>query len=181
MYKKDIILFFVLLFAISHRAQVLNTSPFSRYGIGEMNTIQSAHYFSWGNITSPISDPQYININNPASYSSFLKYNPIYNVSLSGKSALYNSQYNGNETSSSGSNFGLNNLTLGFPLTKNWGFVFGILPVSSLGYNISNTVPFDTSTVSYIFSGDGSVKRLMIGNGFNLINLGRTTQSFFGV
>ena len=73
---------FLGLLSFSIQAQVLNTSPFSRYGIGEMNNIQSSHYFGLGNITAPMSEPQYININNPASYASFLKYNPIYNVSL---------------------------------------------------------------------------------------------------
>jgi hypothetical protein len=80
-------IFFLTTFAFV-KGQVLNTSPFSRYGIGEINTIQSAHYFGFGNITSPSSEPQYININNPASYASFIKYNPIYNVSLAGKSAF---------------------------------------------------------------------------------------------
>ena len=167
--KSNSILIFVLICATSLKAQVLNTSPFSRYGIGEMNTIQSSHYFGWGNITSAMSEPQYINTNNPASYASFLKYNPIYNVSLSGKSALYNSNYNGNETNSSGNNFGLNNLFLGLPITKNWGMVLGIAPVSSLGYHVSSIEPFDSSTVSYVYKGDGSVNKLMIGNGFNLL------------
>ena len=179
--KSNSILIFVLICATSLKAQVLNTSPFSRYGIGEINTIQSSHYFGWGNITSAMSEPQYINTNNPASYASFLKYNPIYNVSLSGKSALYNSNYNGNETNSSGNNFGLNNLFLGLPITKNWGMVLGIAPVSSLGYHVSSTEPFDSSTVSYVYKGDGSVNRLMIGNGFNLFNKGDTTRLSIGL
>ena len=112
---------FLLVLVSSIHGQVLNTSPFSRYGIGEMNSIQSSHYFGWGNITSAMSEPQYININNPASYASFLKHNPIYNVSLSGKSALYESNYDENKTTSSGTHFGLNNLLLGLPITKKLG------------------------------------------------------------
>lgn len=180
-FKKNITLIFVLISFSSLQSQVLNTSPFSRYGIGEMNTIQSSHYFGWGNITSAMSEPQYINTNNPASYASFLKYNPIYNVSLSGKSAIYNSNYNGNETTSSGNNFGLNNLFLGLPITRNWGMVLGIAPVSSLGYHVRSTEPIDSSSVDYVYKGDGSANRLMIGNGFNLINKGDTTRLAVGV
>ena len=172
---------FLLLFVCSLQAQVLNTSPFSRYGIGEMNNIQSSHYFAWGNITSAMSEPQYININNPASYAAFLKHNPIYNVSLAGKSALYESNYDGNQTNSSGLHFGLNNLLLGLPVTKNWGLVLGITPISSLGYDVNSTVPLDTSSVSYVFKGDGSINRLMIGNGFNIINKGDTTRISLGI
>ena len=181
MLKKFFLYIFLLTTVVYIKGQVLNTSPFSRYGIGEINTIQSAHYFGFGNITSPSSEPQYININNPASYASFIKYNPIYNVSLAGKSALYNSDYNNNKTTSSGNNFGLNNLFMGLPITKNWGLVFGITPLSSQGYEVSSTVPFDTSTVSYIFKGDGSVNKLLIGNGFNILNKGDTTRISLGL
>ena len=172
---------FLLVLVSSIHGQVLNTSPFSRYGIGEMNSIQSSHYFGWGNITSAMSEPQYININNPASYASFLKHNPIYNVSLSGKSALYESNYDENKTTSSGTHFGLNNLLLGLPITKNWGLVLGITPISSLGYQVSSTVPLDTSSVNYVYKGDGSINRLMIGNGINIINKGDTTRLSIGI
>ena len=172
---------FLLVLVSSVQGQVLNTSPFSRYGIGEMNNIQSSHYFGWGNITSAMSEPQYININNPASYAVFLKHNPIYNVSLSGKSALYESNYDENKTTSSGTHFGLNNLLLGLPISKNWGLVLGITPISSLGYHVSSTVTLDTSFVSYVFKGDGSINRLMIGNGINIINKGDTTRLSIGI
>ena len=172
---------FLLVLVSSVQGQVLNTSPFSRYGIGEMNNIQSSHYFGWGNITSAMSEPQYININNPASYAAFLKHNPIYNVSLSGKSALYESNYDENKTTSSGTHFGLNNLLLGLPISKNWGLVLGITPISSLGYHVSSTVTLDTSFVSYVFKGDGSINRLMIGNGINIINKGDTTRLSIGI
>jgi hypothetical protein len=181
MLKNNILYVFVFFFAISSSGQDLNTSPFSRYGIGELNTIQSAHYFGFGNISSALSEPQNININNPASYASFIQYNPIFNVSLSGKSALYNSNYNGKETNSTGNNFGLNTLFIGLPVKKNWGLVFGITPISSQGYNITNTVPFESSTVSYLYKGDGSINKLMIGNGFNFINKGDTTRLAFGI
>ena len=36
--------------------------------------------------------------------------------------------------------FGLNNLLLGLPVTKNWGLVLGITPISSLGYDVNSTV-----------------------------------------
>ena len=59
--------------------------------------------------------------------------------------------------------------------------VFGITPLSSQGYEVSSTVAFDTSTVSYIFKGDGSVNKLLIGNGFNILNKGDTTRISLGL
>ena len=61
------------------------------------------------------------------------------------------------------------------------GFGFGITPLSSQGYEVSSTVPLDTSSVSYIFKGDGSVNKLLIGNGFNILNKGDTTRISLGL
>ena len=77
--------------SISLKAQDLNTSPFSRYGLGELNTVLSTHYLGLSNASNSFSDPQNINISNPASYAGFFKHNPIFDVSVAGKSSLYRS------------------------------------------------------------------------------------------
>jgi len=47
--------------------QQVNTSPFSRYGVGEINNVLSASYLGFSNSSIAFSDPQFINISNPAS------------------------------------------------------------------------------------------------------------------
>ena len=39
----------------------------------------------------------------------------------------------------------------------------------------------DTSSVNYVYKGDGSINRLMIGNGINIINKGDTTRLSIGI
>ena len=119
-------------------AQDLNTSPFSRYGLGELNAVQSTHFLGMSNASNSFSDPQNINIANPASYAGFFRYNPIFDVSVSGKSALYKSNYSNEENTSSATSSGLNNMLIGLPIQKNWGLVLGILPYSSMGYNATS-------------------------------------------
>ena len=65
---------------------------------------------------------------------------------------------------------------LGLPISRNWGMVIGIIPYSSQGYEVSSSSTIDTSTVVSTFTGDGSVNKLFIGNGFNLINRGDSTK-----
>ena len=101
-------------------AQDLNTSPFSRYGLGELNVVQSTHFLGMSNASNSFSDPQNINIANPASYAGFFSYNPIFDVSVSGKSALYKSNYSNEENTSSATSSGLNNMLIGLPIQKNW-------------------------------------------------------------
>ena len=181
MISRKSLLFVLVLINIWVTSQDLNTSPFSRYGIGEINTVQSSHYFGWSNCAVALSDPQYINISNPASYSSLIKHNPVFDVAMSGKSAIYKSNYNEVNRSSFGANFGLNNMFLGLPISNRWGMVLGILPFSSTGYQVSNTTFLDTISVTNSFSGDGSVNQIFFGNGFNLFNRGDTTKFSLGV
>ena len=177
--KQRLLLVLVFIASIAH-AQELNTSPFSRYGLGEVNNIQSSHYLGWSNCAVAFSDPQYINISNPASYAGLIKNNPIFDVSISGKIAAYNSVYNDVEKSSFGTNIGLNNMFLGLPISKNWGVVFGVIPYSSVGYNVSSKTIVDTSTVTSSFSGDGSLNKIFLGNGFNLLNKGDSVKLSIG-
>ena len=161
-------------------AQDLNTSPFSRYGLGELNAVQSTHFLGMSNASNSFSDPQNINIANPASYAGFFRYNPIFDVSVSGKSALYKSNYSNEENTSSATSSGLNNMLIGLPIQKNWGLVLGILPYSSMGYNATSNEIIDFNTISYKYSGDGSINRLILGNGFNILNRGDSLKIALG-
>ena len=166
--------------SISFKAQDLNTSPFSRYGLGELNTVLSTHYLGLSNASNSFSDPQNINIANPASYAGFFKHNPIFDVSVAGKSSLYRSNYSNQENSSSASNLGLNNMLIGLPIQKNLGLVLGIIPYSSMGYNAESNQTLDSNSINYKYSGDGSINRLLLGNGFNLINKGDSIRIALG-
>jgi hypothetical protein len=181
MISRNILLFVFISLSSSLIAQQLNTSPFSRYGLGEINSVQSSHYIGWANTSVAFSDPQYINIANPASFAGLIKHNPIFDVSISGKASIYNSNYNNLDRSSSGNNVGLNNMFLGLPLSNRWGMVFGIIPFSSTGYEVSSTSLLDSSLVVNSFSGDGSVNKILFGNGFNIVNRGDTTKFSFGI
>ena len=172
MFKNILSLVLIFVLQIQFWGQQLNTSPFSRYGVGEINDILASPYLGFSNTAVAISDPQFINVSNPASYSRMRKHNPLFDVSISGKTANYSSDYNGNLNSSSGTNLGLNNMYLGLPVKERWGLVLGVNTFSSQGYEVSSASSLDTSQVSYLFKGDGTVNRLFIGNGFDLINKG---------
>ncbi|MEC7618181.1 MAG: hypothetical protein VYE38_07310 [Bacteroidota bacterium] len=160
--------------------QQVNTSPFSRYGVGEINNVISASYLGFSNSSIAFSDPQFINISNPASYSRMRKYNPLFDVTISGKTANYNSNYNGNLNSSSGTNLGLNNMYLGLPISQKWGAVLGVNTYSSQGYEVSSTISIDSSQVTNVFKGDGTVNRLFIGTGLDLVNRGDSVTFSIG-
>lgn len=161
----------------SFSSQQLNNSPYTRYGLGEITGKNTTAPFSMGGLSTPLSDARYLNVANPASYSSLLKNNPIIDISLAGKfSNLKTESENANF-----SNFGLRNFILGIPISKQWGLAIGLMPYSTSGYSITDYSLLDGDTVRNLYEGDGSLNRVFFGNGVDLINRGDTLKFSVGV
>ena len=104
--------------------------------------------------------PIFINAGNPAAYSL------IRLTSLEvGGSGVY-SQFLSNNTSLTkwSTNFAYG--ALGFPVAKNGGACFGIMPYSHVGYDLKNSVDESgIGNVNYLYSGSGGVNKAFIGYG----------------
>jgi hypothetical protein len=63
-----------------------------------------------------------------------------------------------------------NHFTFGFPITKWWGSALGLVPFSSVGYDISITVPVEgtNTNIEKQFTGSGGVSRFYMMNTFRL-------------
>ena len=60
----------LLLFSFSLVAQNESNSPYSRFGLGDIQNFSTANQSAMGGTGIAIYDPLLINLNNPASYSS---------------------------------------------------------------------------------------------------------------
>ena len=161
--------------------QNLNTSPYTRFGLGEVNKPLTTHYLGMGGLSVSYADFQQVNISNPATYSTFKKNNPVYDLGITGKFSNYRAETNGEINTSQGNNFSLNNMLIGLPITKRCGVTFGILPYSTVGYDISSNTLLSNDTVTYNYRGDGSINRILLGTGIDVINNGDTTRFSMGV
>lgn len=145
---------------------VLQTvSPYSRFGIGELQQngamINSGMGGGGIGMRNDTLIPQFINFANPASLTS----NKLvaYEISL-----LSNTVQLSNATA----NATFNRTTLGsfaltFPIKPWWGTSFGIVPYSSVGYNVSNTDSLaGIGPVLYKYEGSGGVNQVFLSNGF---------------
>lgn len=145
-------------------AQNLSRSPYSRYGLGEIEFQGFQNQRAMGRLTQAMGGPFSISIANPASYSS-LKY-VNYNF---GAAAFSSVQRNTNQERIS-NNAGLSYLALGLPFKKNSGLggAFGFLPYSSTGYNES-TLAVDSSGIGFNnqFTGTGGINKVFIGTGYD--------------
>src|SRR6188508_1889155 len=71
--RRNSFAFLVLLFfSISVRAQVSTSSPYSRYGVGDLAQGGFAKNLGMGGLSLGLMQPFNVNFNNPASYSSVL-------------------------------------------------------------------------------------------------------------
>jgi hypothetical protein len=165
--------FFLIVFGFGSFSQlaaqnpaVLQTvSPYSRFGIGDFQMNGSIINSGMGGggigMRNDSLIPQYFNFANPASLTSnkFVSYE----VSL-----LSNTVQLQNTTDKAIFNRStLGNFSLAFPVTKWWGAGFGLVPYSSVGYNVSTSDSLDgIGPVTYKYEGSGGVNQVFLSNGF---------------
>jgi hypothetical protein len=162
--QRFILLAFLALQSNNTFAQSATASPYSRYGLGEINNRNLAQSMAMGGAVIALSNdtiPLYhLNTANPASYSSIklttaelgVNYQRLQLQGSSGKQTLNNSS--------------IAYLSFGLPMKKWWGLTFGLIPFSSVGYKVSDQKEINNvGTVNYLYDGSGGVNQIYLGNG----------------
>ena len=176
MIKKIIVItaFFV---SISSFSQKNNISPYSFFGIGQINEAKTVTEHSMG-VSTALNSPFKLYFSNPASLGA-LRFTTY---TIAGANIF--TKIDDGVNKQSASSFGLSYLALGFPIGKKAGMAFGIQPFSKVGYNINNTFKNeDDETESNLYKGKGSTNRVFLGYGQQLpynINLGIEGSYTFG-
>ena len=103
-------------------AQTSVSSPYSRYGLGNISETAFHSNRGMGGLSLALRNPESINLSNPASYTSFKRHSFIFEIGVqSDMLKLTNT-----DTSQSTYNTSLSYLSFGFPVTKFWGSAFWI-------------------------------------------------------
>lgn len=148
-------------------AQYSPNSLYSIYGLGEINTSSGTGKVSgMGNAGIALRSGTCLNNLNPASYSKFDSTSFIFDFGLGG----YHSAFRSQSEQKYASDINFNHLAIGFPVTKWWGGSAGLLPFSTVGYNISTAIPvegklFDIETQ---FVGKGGINQFYFSNSFSI-------------
>ena len=130
-------------------------SPYSFYGLGELNYEGYAAFSAMGGIAMGNTDSAIVNTHNPASYSYISRNMPVFQLGMNGKLSTFSTS----ETSSTQRHFGLNQFQLGIPIKKNWGAGFGIKPYSFTGYTITKYIVDEGDTTQqYVNEGSGGIR-----------------------
>lgn len=172
----SLIIFFVLTtsFVVS---QTNTGSPYSLNELGEINFLGNVSNLSMGGIDSAIDSIEF-NINNPSSLAKLKTTNYLIGT-------FYKSTGISNVNSTDNINTAnINYIAVGIP-TKRFGFGFGVLPYSSVGFNLQTTEEYNTanSINSRLFGAEGNINKAFVSIGFPLLkylSLGASANYNFG-
>lgn len=151
---------------LSSRGQNNTFSPYSRYGLGELNQTTFAHNAGMGGAyialrnDSTVPGCIFINAGNPAAYSL------IKLTTLEVGGVFTNSNFTSSTSSVKkwGTNFAYG--ALGFPIRTKGGACLGIMPYSSVGYDLkTEDTEAGIGNVSYLYNGTGGLNKAFIGYG----------------
>jgi hypothetical protein len=145
-------------------AQILTSSPYSRYGLGELNLQTFATPVAMGGTFIAYHQdtiaPFFINSANPAGLASIR----LSTFELGGQAQF--TRISSDATSLKKKNINFSYGSIGFPIKRIGGAAFGIMPYSTVGYKITSTEEnTPTGTMTYIFQGDGGINKAFIGTG----------------
>ena len=174
--NKTFILLFFIFISESLIAQQ-SSSPYSRFGLGDLKSQFSPVFNSLGGGGFAINDSKVINPFSPATYSSFESNSFLFSTGLNNELVNIES----NDESQTLNNLSLSHITFGFPLTNKIGSSFGIIPYSSVGYSMQSRD--ESYNADMLYNGDGGISKVYAGGSLELhknLSVGANASYLFG-
>ncbi|EAR00515.1 hypothetical protein [Maribacter sp. HTCC2170] len=182
---KKIVITLVFMAFFGMNAQNGSVSPYSYFGIGEIQSKGTMENQMMGGI-GMFADSIHINLKNPAALSKLgVKYGEDFGITAYSAGLSYKSLSLENSTESqSNSTTNLEYLSVAMSVKKGFGIGFGLLPYTSVGYNlVSQSVNDNDATVTNQLAGEGGLNKVYFSAGYELIkdlSLGVTANFNFG-
>ena len=166
-----ILVLFMVLLLPDIQAQNSTSSPYTIFGIGEIEYRDFGRTTGMGSVGIGFQSENYLNRRNPAGLSGIDTLRFILDVSA----AVKLSEFRTSSRQSRTNDFNFRNLAVGVRLSKRWASSVGLGPYSNVGYHI-NDEPAS-------FSGSGGVNKFYWANAFEIFrgfSLGVTSSYIFG-
>ena len=164
---KQLIVVFVAFIAVNTFAQQGTVSPYSFYGIGTLNFRGTVENRSMGGL-SIYNDSIQLNLRNPAFHtgnnlSSFNNESRPVRFGVGGN--FNNTSLKTQNASSSVASTTFEYLALNLPAGK-FGFTLGLLPFTSVGYNLQDLN--DDGLLTNRYEGEGGLNKVFLGVGYSV-------------
>ncbi len=164
--KRKLLVIILIFVAFGLKAQNLNTSPLTRYGVGELFFQGNVRQLSMGNTGLADYTGLHISPVNPALTGAIRPNNVIFEFAVMNRTSLYN-----NGQAKQWNNFSdIRHIYGGFRITRIWHTGFGMVPFSGTGYKVTvnDSTSIDGFTTPYTieYYGHGSINTLFWSNSF---------------
>lgn len=170
----------IILNIITATAQDRISSPYSRFGVGELFGNTHVNNMAMGGISQGIYNPLFVNTSNPASYTAFDSLSFVFDVSLHARLTKLSTL----SATQSADYASLGNLLFGFPVTGWWKASFGLLPYSSTGYKMTDHHADSVwNNYNNVYEGDGGINQFYAGSSFDIarnLSIGINAGYMFG-
>lgn len=165
MYRLLTVIFFHFVFFHQIEAQIGTNSPYSRFGLGDFQNNISPVFNSFGGASVALGDSYIINPSNPATYTTFSS--NTFLLSTGGWNQTTKIQNENAEKIVN--NTSLSHFIFGFPLNRKLGASAGMLPFSSVGYDIIVHDSVYNADMSYY--GDGGMSEIYFGIAYQALDV----------
>ena len=174
--KKLALVIFVF-FGLSAVAQLGTSSPYSRFGLGDLQGNIFPVYNALGGGVTALSSTSSVNSSNPASYTSFKSNSFLFSTGGLHKTTLIQNLTDKQVANNSA----FSHMTIAFPISSKLGASIGMLPFSNIGYTLNAR---DTLVnANMIYTGDGGLSKVYFGGAyepFKGFSLGMNASYLFG-
>lgn len=158
-------------------AQTKFISPYSSFGIGDLNHQALIHSSSRGGLELAVFEPNHINLQNPA-----LLANSRLAIFESSVYYKYITQKQ-NDLKGADSDGNINGAFMAFPLAKFWSTSIGFNNLSKVGFEKKTETILDNTLINRTNDGFGALNQVHLSNGIRIykgLNVGFTMSYTFG-
>ena len=174
---KKLTLVVFLFCGLGVEAQLGTSSPYSRFGLGDLQGNIFPVYNALGGGVTALSSSSRVNQSNPASYTSFQTNSFLFSTGGLHKTTLIQNLTDKQVANNSA----FSHMTIAFPISSKLGASIGMLPFSNIGYTLNAR---DTAvSTNMIYTGDGGLSKVYFGGAyepFKGFSLGMNASYLFG-
>lgn len=152
-------------------------SPYSRYGLGNLKNTENVANLGMGGVSIADDNALVTNPTNPATFVGLRL--TSFQVGVEGARVNIRNNSLSNRTGS----LALSYVNLGFPIAKNIGLSFGLMPQTRSKYSMEQTGYLDSiSKVDYNYYGGGGTQKIYVGGAYKYkeYSFGLSTGYMFG-
>lgn len=143
------------------QAQRFTSSPYSRFGLGELAAQGTARNKAMGGTGIALRDGFFLNTLNPASYTTLDSTTFLFDVGITANFT----QLKTTDAKQSENQANFEYLAFGFSVKKWWGLSAGIRKITNVGYNFDDE---NTDSYNANYVGSGGINKVYLTNAFRL-------------